>query len=84
MIFNDCLNDGKFPHEQKKADVAPVHKNTIFTENTFISPSQSRYRTDESCVNQLRAIIQEIYKSFDEGFEVRDIFLDIYQYFYKV
>ena len=25
IIFNDCLNKGKFPHEWKKANV-PVHK----------------------------------------------------------
>ena len=26
IIFNDCLNKGKFPHEWKKANVVPVHK----------------------------------------------------------
>ena len=26
MIFNDCLDEGKFPHEWKKANVVPVHK----------------------------------------------------------
>ena len=26
IIFNDCLNEGKFPHEWKKANVALVHK----------------------------------------------------------
>ena len=26
MIFNDCLNTGKFPHEWKKANVVLVHK----------------------------------------------------------
>ena len=26
IIFNDYLNEGKFPHEQKKANVVPVHK----------------------------------------------------------
>ena len=26
IIFNDCLSEGKFPHEWKKANVAPVHK----------------------------------------------------------
>ena len=25
-IFNDCLNEGKFPHELKKANIVPVHK----------------------------------------------------------
>ena len=26
IIFNDCLNKGKFSHEWKKANVVPVHK----------------------------------------------------------
>ena len=26
VVFNDCLNEGKFPHEWKKANVIPVHK----------------------------------------------------------
>ena len=26
IIFKDCLSDGKFPHEWKKANVVPVHK----------------------------------------------------------
>ena len=28
IIFNHCLNEGKFPHEWKKANVVPVHKKT--------------------------------------------------------
>ena len=26
VIFSDCLNEVKFPHEWKKANVVPVHK----------------------------------------------------------
>ena len=26
IIFNDCLNEGKFPHKWKKANVVPAHK----------------------------------------------------------
>ena len=26
IIFNDCLNEGKFPHEWKKANIVPVHR----------------------------------------------------------
>ena len=26
IIFNDCLNKGKFPHEWKKANIVPIHK----------------------------------------------------------
>ena len=115
IIFNDCLNKGKFPHEWKKANVVPVHKKgnkqslknyrpisllpicskiferliynemfTFFTENNLISPNQSGFRPGDSCVNQLLAITHEIYKSFDEGFEVRGVFLDISKAFDKV
>ena len=51
---------------------------TFFTENNLISPNQSGFRPGDSCVNQLLAITHEIYKSFDEGFEVKGVFLYIY------
>ena len=57
---------------------------TFFTENYLISPNQSGFRSGDSCVNQLLAITHEIYKSFDEGFEVRGVFLDISKAFDKV
>ena len=57
---------------------------TFFTENNSISPNQSGYRSGDFCVNQLLAITHEIYKSFDEGFEVRGVFLDISKAFDKV
>ena len=38
----------------------------------------------DSCVNQLLAITKEIHKSFDEGFGVRGVFLDISKSFDKV
>ena len=57
---------------------------TLFTENNLISPNQSRFRSGISSVNQLRAITQEIFKLFDEEFEVRDVSLDISKAFHKV
>ena len=50
---------------------------TFSTENNLISPNQSGFRPGNSCINQLLAVTYEIYKSFDEGFEVRVVFLDI-------
>ena len=50
---------------------------TFLTENNLISPNQSGFRPGDSCVNQLLAITNKIYKSFDEGCEVRGVFLDI-------
>ena len=52
--------------------------------NNLISLNQSRFRLGDSFVNQLLAITHEIYKSFDEGFEVRPVFLDISNAFDKV
>ena len=57
---------------------------TFFTDNNLISPNQSGFRLGDSCVNQLIAITQEIYKSFDDGLEVRGVFLDISNAFDKV
>ena len=52
--------------------------------NNLISPDQSGFRPRDSCVNQLLAIIHKIYKSFHEGFEVREVFLHIPKAFKKV
>ena len=101
IIFNDCLNEGKFPHEWKKANVVPVHKkgnkqsfknyrpisllpicSKIF--ERLIYNEMFTFFTEDSCVNQLLAITHEIYKSFDEEFEVRGVFLDISKAFDKV
>ena len=57
---------------------------TFSTENNLISPNQSQFRLAGPYVNQLLAITHEIYKSFDEGFELREVFLDISKAFDKV
>ena len=57
---------------------------TFFTESNLISPNHWGFRPGDSCVNQLLAITHEIYKSSDEGFEVRGVFLDISKAFGKV
>ena len=56
----------------------------FFTENSLISPNQSGFKPGDSCINQLLSITHEIYKSFDDGLEVRGIFLDISKAFDKV
>ena len=55
-----------------------------FIENEFISPNQLGFKPGDSCTNQLLAITHEIYKSFDEGFEVRGVFVDISKAFDKI
>ena len=52
--------------------------------NSLISQNPSGFKPGDSCVNQLLSITHEIYKSFDDGFDVRSIFLDISEVFSKV
>ena len=56
----------------------------FFQENNLISPNQSGFKPGDSFTNQLLAITHEIYKSFDDGYEVRGVFLDISKSFDKV
>ena len=56
----------------------------VFIENKLISTSQSGFKPGNSCINQLLSITHEIYSSFDEGLEVRSVFLDISKSFGKV
>ena len=44
-------------------------------ENNLTSTNQSGFKPGDSCINQLLSITHEIYKSFDNGFEVRGVFL---------
>ena len=53
-------------------------------ENNLISPNQSGFKPGDSCINQLLSITHEIYNSFDEGLELRSVFLDISKAFDKV
>ena len=57
---------------------------SFFIENDLISQNQSSLKPTDSCINQLLSITYEIYKSFDDGWEVRGIFLDISKVFDKV
>ena len=49
----------------------------FFIENDLISPSQSGFKPGNSCINQLLSIFHDIYKSFDCGYDVGGVFLDI-------
>ena len=57
---------------------------SFFIENDLISQNQSRFKPCDSCINQLLSITHEIYKSFDDAWEVRSVFLDISKAFDKV
>ena len=55
-----------------------------FIENNLISQNQSGFKPSDSCTKQLIYITHETYRSFDDGFEVRGLFLDISKSFDKV
>ena len=55
----------------------------FFIENDLISQHQSGFKPGDSCINQLLSITHEIYQSFDEGFDVRSVFLNISKAFDK-
>ena len=50
---------------------------SFFSENDLTSPKQSGFRPGDSCTNQLLSIAHEILSAFDDGHEVRGVFLDI-------
>ena len=56
----------------------------FFIQNNMISPSLSDFKTGESCIYQLISITHKICKPFDDGDEVRGVFLDIAKAFGKV
>ena len=61
--------------------------NSLFTflnQNDLISPAQSGFKPDYSCINQLLSITLEICHSMDESYEIRCVFLDIPKAFDKV
>ena len=55
-----------------------------FLDNNLITLKQSGFRLGDSCINQLLSIAHDIFTSFDNGLEVRGVFLDISKAFDKV
>ena len=56
----------------------------FFLDKDLISANQSGFKPGDSCINQLLSITHNIYKSFDDGYEVRGVFLDFSKAFDKV
>ena len=56
----------------------------FFIENYLILLNHSGFKPGDSCINQAESTTREIYISFDEVHEDRDVFLDILKPFYKV
>ena len=53
-------------------------------QNNLLSPNQSGIKPGDSCINELLSNTHQIFQSFDQGFEVRSVFLDISKAFDKV
>ena len=82
----------------EKIDIVPIHekrnKQTLIKLLSTIAVEKllkdyylrkcSMKCSGYSCINQLLSISHEIYESFDEGLEVRNVFLDISKAFSKV
>ena len=49
----------------------------LFIKNELITQNQSGFKSGDSCFTQLLLITHEIHKSFDDGFDVRSVFLDM-------
>ena len=49
----------------------------FFIEKDLISQHPSGFKPGDSCISQLLSLTYEIYQSFDEGFDVHSVFLDI-------
>ena len=56
----------------------------FFIENKLIDANQSGVKPGDPCITQFIAITHIIYQSFDAGYEVRGVFLDISKAFDKV
>ena len=56
----------------------------FFLANNLLAPNQSGFKPGDSCINQVLSITHEMYSSFDDGFEVRSVFLHMSKSFDKV
>ena len=56
----------------------------LFAKNSLISQNQSGFNPSDSCTNQFLSIMHQIYKSFDDGHEVRSVFPHMSKTFDKV
>ena len=50
----------------------------------LITPNRSGFKTGDSFINQLISITHQIYESFDDGFELQGVFLDLSNVFDKI
>ena len=56
----------------------------FYLDKGLISPNQSGFKPGDTCINQFLSITHNICKSFDDGYEVRGVCLDISKAFGKI
>ena len=56
----------------------------FFPNKDLILGKQSSFKLGGFCINQLLLIKYNLYKSFDDGYEFRGVFLDISKAFHKL
>ena len=77
-IFERLLYDSMFKFSTENSLISQydsVFK--FFTENSLIWQNQSGFKPGDSCTNQLMSIMHKIYKSLDDGHEVRSVLADM-------
>ena len=55
-----------------------------FLDNSLNSSNQSGFKRSDSWINQLIAVTHDIFKGFNDGLEVKGVFLAIYKPLDKV
>ena len=56
----------------------------FFLDKGLISANQLGFKAGDSCINQLLSMMHNIFKSFDDDYTVRSVFLDISKAFDRV
>ena len=49
----------------------------FFLDNRLITMNHPGFKPGDSCINELLSVTRHIYNSFDNGLEVKSVFLDI-------
>ena len=57
---------------------------SFLLESNLVSSNLPGFKPEDPCINQLLSITHGISQSFDKGYEVRSVFLDISKAFDKV
>ena len=89
ITFNHCIDSYIYIHlsgEKLYQYTKQPHITRLgfFIDQGLSSTNQSGFKSGDTCVNKLLSIMHDIYKLFDDGYEVRGVFFDISKAFDKV